>query len=95
MRKNFGAKCLMYPMPVLIVAAYDEAGVPNAMNAAWGCICDYDKVAVVLDKGHKTTANILKKKAFTVSMAGRLKNRTTARKAAVPAKNRFISLTRQ
>jgi len=69
MRKNFGAKALMYPMPVLIIAAYDEAGVPNAMNAAWGCICDYDKVALVLDKGHRTTANILKKKAFTVSMA--------------------------
>lgn len=69
MRKNFGAKSLMYPMPVLIVAAYDETGVPNAMNAAWGCICDYDKVAIVLDKGHKTTANILAKKAFTVSMA--------------------------
>lgn len=69
MRKNFGSKSLMYPMPVLIVAAYDEAGVPNAMNAAWGCICDYDKVAIVLDKGHKTTANILKKGFFTVSMA--------------------------
>ena len=36
MRKNFGVKTWLYPMPVLIVAAYDEAGVPNAMNAAWG-----------------------------------------------------------
>ena len=38
MRKNFGKKSWLYPMPVLIVAAYDEAGVPNAMNAAWGGI---------------------------------------------------------
>lgn len=69
MRKNFGSKPLMYPMPVLIIAAYDETGVPNAMNAAWGCICDYDKVALIVDKGHKTTKNILKRGAFTVSMA--------------------------
>mgnify|MGYP006383382187 CR=1 FL=1 len=38
MRKNFGSQSWLYPMPVLIVAAYDEAGVPNAMNAAWGGI---------------------------------------------------------
>ena len=33
-RVNFGAKPLMYPQPVLIIATYDENGVPNAMNAA-------------------------------------------------------------
>ncbi len=69
MRKNFGSKPYVYPMPVFIVAAYDENDVPNAMNAAWGCICDYDKVAVCLAQDHKTTKNILLKKAFTVSMA--------------------------
>ena len=35
-RVNFGAKPLMYPQPVLIIGTYDENGVPNAMNAAWG-----------------------------------------------------------
>lgn len=40
MRKNFGAKTWLYPMPVLIVGTYDEGGVPNAMNAAWGGIYD-------------------------------------------------------
>ena len=34
MRKNFGAKPWTYPQPVFIIAAYDEDGVPNAMNAA-------------------------------------------------------------
>ena len=34
MRKNFGVKTWLYPMPVFIVAAYDENGNPNAMNAA-------------------------------------------------------------
>lgn len=34
MKKDFGSKSWLYPMPVLIVAAYDEQGVPNVMNAA-------------------------------------------------------------
>ena len=38
MRKNFGAKSWMYPMPVLIIGTYDESGTPDAMNAAWGMI---------------------------------------------------------
>lgn len=69
MRKNFGVKTWLYPMPVFIVAAYDEAGVPNAMNAAWGGIHTDNMVALCLSEGHKTTQNILKTKAFTVSMA--------------------------
>ena len=35
MRKNLGAKPFTYPQPVFIIAAYDENGLPNAMNAAW------------------------------------------------------------
>lgn len=69
MRKNFGSKYLMYPMPVLIIGSYNEDGSANAMTAAWGIICDYTKVMVVLDRNHVTTKNILKKGAFTVSMA--------------------------
>ena len=69
MRKNFGAKPYMYPQPVLIIAAYDEAGVPNAMNAAWGCIADYRQVALYLSGEHKTVKNILQRQAFTISMA--------------------------
>ena len=34
MRKNFGAKSFIYPQPVLIIATYDENGIPDAMNAA-------------------------------------------------------------
>ena len=68
MRKNFGVKTWLYPMPVLIVAAYDASGVPNAMNAAWGGIHTDDMVGLCLSEGHKTTKNILEKKAFTVSV---------------------------
>lgn len=69
MRKNFGAKPFMYPMPVLIIASYDESGVPDAMNAAWGGISDYEEISMCLSSGHKTVKNIIKRKAFTVSMA--------------------------
>ena len=69
MRKSFGAKPFIYPMPVLIIASYDENGLPNAMNAAWGCIADMDRVAIYVAGNHKTMANILARKAFTVSMA--------------------------
>lgn len=69
MRKNFGTKSWLYPMPVLIVAAYDENNIPNAMNAAWGGIHTDGMIGICLSEGHKTTQNILKTKAFTVSVA--------------------------
>lgn len=69
MKKNFGAKTWLYPMPVLIIATYDGNGTPDAMNAAWGGIADTGLVGICLDSNHKTTKNILKKKAFTVSIA--------------------------
>ncbi len=69
MRKNFGSKSWLYPMPVLIVAAYDEQGKANAMNAAWGGIFTDETIGICLSEGHKTTKNILATKAFTVSMA--------------------------
>lgn len=68
MRKNFGAKPLLYPQPVFIIAAYDEAGVPNAMNAAWGGISENNELSMCISASHKTTANILARRAFTVSM---------------------------
>ena len=69
MRKNFGSKSWLYPMPVLIIAAYDQAGVPNAMNAAWGGMFTDEHIGICISQGHKTTKNILATKAFTVSMA--------------------------
>lgn len=69
MRKNFGAKSWLYPMPVLIVGTYDENEIPNAMNAAWGGIYDTNLVMVCLADDHKTTENIKKNRAFTLSFA--------------------------
>ena len=69
MRKNFGAKPICYPQPVFILAAYDENGVPNAMNAAWGGISEDKEISFCISAGHKTTRDIQARKAFTVSMA--------------------------
>ena len=69
MRKNLKPKAYLYPLPVLIVGTYDENGTPDAMNAAWGTVCDTAQVAIVLSAGHKTVKNLLKTKAFTVAFA--------------------------
>lgn len=67
-RINFGPKPFIYPMPVLIIGTYDENGVPNAMNAAWGTITDMNEITISISP-HKTTENFLKTGAFTVSIA--------------------------
>lgn len=69
MKKNLGVIPAVYPMPVLMVAAYDENGKVNVMNAAWGMICGMDRIALFIDEDHKTTQNLLGRKAFTVSIA--------------------------
>lgn len=69
MRKNFGAKAYLYPMPVLIIGSYDENGRPDAMNAAWGGISEEKEISICISAEHKTTKNIIARGAFTVSIA--------------------------
>ena len=69
MRKNFGAKPILYPQPVFIIATYNEDGTPNAMNAAWGGISEADQITMCISEDHQTTKNVLARGAFTVSMA--------------------------
>ena len=60
MRKDFGAKPTVYPMPVLMIATYSEDGTPDVMNAAWGMITDASEITISLSE-HKTTENLRKK----------------------------------
>ena len=69
MKKNLGNTPVLAPLPVLIVATYDEQGMPNAMNVAWGGQCGYHHVALNLSLNHKTTENLKHTKAFTLSIA--------------------------
>lgn len=54
------------PEGVFIIGTYDENGIPNAMNAAWGTQSDYTEISLFLAP-HKTTENLKKTGAFTVA----------------------------
>ncbi len=69
MKKDLGLAQAVYPMPVLMVAAYDENEKVNVMNVAWGQICDEDKIILFIGEGKKTWLNIKQSKAFTVALA--------------------------
>ena len=69
MRKNIKTTEAIFPMPVLMIATYNEDGSVDVMNAAWGTMLDRDKVILNLTETHKTVKNIKERKAFTVSIA--------------------------
>ncbi len=69
MRKNIKTTEAIFPMPVLMVATYNEDGSVNVMNAAWGTMLESDHVILNLTETHKTVQNIKARKAFTVSIA--------------------------
>lgn len=69
MRKDLGKKPAIFPMPVLMIATYNEDGSADVMNAAWGMMLDMSKVALNLTESHKTVKNIKRTKAFTVALA--------------------------
>ena len=66
--KNLGSAGELFPQSVFIIASYGEDGTPNAMNAAWAGECSRHEICFNIGN-HKTTANIVKRGAFTVSPA--------------------------
>ena len=48
MRKELKITEGIFPMPVLMVATYNEDGTVNVMNAAWGTMQERDTVALNL-----------------------------------------------
>jgi len=72
MKKKISTTDAIFPMPVLMIATYNEDNSVNVMNAAWGMMIDRNIIALNLSQSHKTVKNILNKKAFTVSIADSL-----------------------
>ena len=72
MKKDIGAKTLLFPTPVLVVATYDKDGKPNAMTAAWGGICCSNPpcVTVSLRKATYTYGSLMETKAYTINIPG-------------------------
>ena len=69
MKKDLGVKPYLFPMPVLMVASYNEDGSVNVMNMAWGGICGRNMVSLRINENHKTSKNIKARGAFTISIA--------------------------
>ena len=69
MRKNIKTTEAIFPMPVLMIATYNEDNTVDVMNAAWGMMLDRNYVVLNLTETHKTVKNIKERKAFTVSIA--------------------------
>lgn len=69
MKKDLGVKPYTFPMPVLMISTYNEDGTVDVMNMAWGGVCASNMVALNIDEDHKTSENIKKRGAFTLSIA--------------------------
>lgn len=69
MKKDLGVKPYLFPMPVLMISTYGENDVVDVMNMAWGGICAENMVSLNIGEDHKTTDNIKKRGAFTLSIA--------------------------
>ena len=50
-------------------ATYGDDNVVDVMNMAWGGICAENMVSLNIDEDHKTSENIKKRGAFTLSIA--------------------------
>ena len=70
MKKSLGPKIPIYPAPVWVIGTYDEMGNPNAMTVSWAGICcsDPPAVAISLRQATYTYGNIMRRRAFTVSI---------------------------
>ncbi|HZK01349.1 MAG TPA: flavin reductase family protein [Anaerovoracaceae bacterium] len=70
MKKELGAKPIVFPTPVLIIGTYNDDGTPNAMNVAWGGICGSEPPAVMIAvrKERKTYENLCRCGEFTVNI---------------------------
>ena len=69
MRKDLKIVPAVFPMPVLMIATYNEDGSIDVMNAAWGMAYDFKQIKLNISEGHKTTKNIRRTGCFTVSLA--------------------------
>lgn len=62
MRKNIKTTEAIFPMPVLMIATYNEDGTIDVMNAAWGMMLERDYVVLNLTETHKTVKTLRKEK---------------------------------
>ncbi len=69
MKKQIKTTEAIFPMPVLMIATFNEDGTVDVMNAAWGTMLSRDMVALNLTETHKTVENIKARKGFVVHIS--------------------------
>ncbi len=70
MKKDFGVRPWLFPMPTYMIGTYNEDDTVDQMMMAWGGICAEDMVALNLEADHKTVANLKARGAFTLAIPG-------------------------
>lgn len=70
MKRSLGPITLVYPMPIFLIGAYDQANRPNIMAAAWAGVCCSEPplLAVSIRKQRWTYDALINRKGFTVSI---------------------------
>jgi len=70
MKKSLGPQTLAHPTPAWIVGCYDDEGKPNGATVAWAGICSSKPpcLAVALRAATYTHGNLMRRRAFTVSV---------------------------
>ena len=69
MKKELGVNPFLFPMPVLMIATYGDEERVDVMNMAWGGVCAENMVSLNINEDHKTSENLKKTRAFTLSIA--------------------------
>lgn len=69
MKKKITTCPAIFPMPVILIATYNEDGTVDVMNAAWGTAHDTKEIKLNISEGHRTTKNIRRTGCFTVTVA--------------------------
>ena len=69
MKKEVKICPAIFPQPVIMIATYNDDGTIDVMNAAWGTPFDTNQIELNISDSHRTTENIRKRKAFSVSLA--------------------------
>lgn len=69
MKKSLKVTPGIFPMPVLMIATYNEDGSVDVMNAAWGMAQSMKHLKLCLTESHKTVKNIKRTGYCTVALA--------------------------
>ncbi len=69
MKKDIKVVSGLFPMPVMMIATYNEDGSVDVMNAAWGMAQSMTHLKLCLTESHKTVKNMKRLGACTVSLA--------------------------